>query len=97
MPPSQTKEFLAEMNLLAKLDHPAIVKLYELFYHNHFYYVVTEYCKGGALIDIITSLKKKISEKVLANIIRQLLSALHYIHSMNIIHRDIKLENIVFL
>lgn len=47
------KEFLAEMELLSKLDHPNIIKVYELYYYNCFYYVVTEYCKGGTILNYI--------------------------------------------
>lgn len=44
---------MAEMELLSKLDHPNIIKVYELYYYNSFYYVVTEYCKGGTILKYI--------------------------------------------
>lgn len=55
-----------------------------------------EYCKGGAIIDMLHLCKSK-SESTISHIIKQLLSALSYMHSQNIVHRDIKLDNIVFL
>jgi len=55
-----------------------------------------EYCKGGSIVDMISKTKRK-SEAIIVNIMKQLLSALSYLHSINIIHPDIKLENIVFL
>jgi serine/threonine protein kinase len=55
-----------------------------------------EYCKGGAVVDMLHKCKNK-SEKTISFIIKQLLSALSYMHSQNIAHRDIKLDNIVFL
>lgn len=55
-----------------------------------------EYCKGGSLIDLIKK-NKHFSEQSLAHIMRQLLSALAYLHAKNIVHRDIKLDNLVAL
>ena len=84
------------MTLQSKLQHPAIIKLYNLFKNNNNYYVVMEYCKGGSIIEILGKLKSK-SQKIMIDIMRQVLSALSYLHSMNIIHRDMKLDNIVFV
>jgi serine/threonine protein kinase len=55
-----------------------------------------EFCQGGSLIDIMKK-NKHFSEQSVAHIMKQLLSALAYLHSMNIVHRDIKLDNIVAL
>ena len=92
----QSTEFLKEMTLLSRLNHPAIIKLYDLFHCRNKYFVVMEYCRGGAIVDILRKCKKK-SEKIIANILKQLLGALAYMHSLNIVHRDIKLDNMVFL
>ena len=55
-----------------------------------------EYCSGGTVIDFLTN-SKKYSECVVMAIMGQMLSALTYIHREKIAHRDIKLENMVFL
>lgn len=55
-----------------------------------------EYCRGGTIVEILDRLRKQ-SEALIVHIVKQLLSALAYMHSLNIIHRDIKLDNIVFL
>lgn len=54
------------------------------------YHVVTEHCLGGSIIDFVIS-RRKYSEKVVRTIIQQLLSAINYIHMLNIVHRDLKL------
>lgn len=88
------KEFLKEIELLAKLDHPSIIKVYEYFFYDENYYVIQEYCKGGELYEQIYQFES-FTEKIAAEIMFQLLSAVCYLHSNNIVHRDLKPENIM--
>lgn len=88
------KEFLKEIELLSKLDHPSIIKVFEYFYTNENYYVIQEYCKGGELYEQIYRIES-FTEKIAAEILFQLLSAVCYLHSNNIVHRDLKPENIM--
>ena len=84
-----------EIELLKQLDHPNIVKLFEYFSDNDKYYLITEYCKGGDLFDLIKK-KKKFSEMSTAYIMFQIFRALIYCHNTHhLVHRDIKPENIV--
>ena len=84
-----------EIELLKQLDHPNIVKLFEYFSDDEKYYLITEYCRGGDLFDLIKK-KKKFSELSAAYIMYQVFHALIYCHNThNLIHRDIKPENIV--
>jgi len=80
----------AELEVLKRLDHPNILKLYEVFEEEDFFYVVTEFCEGG---EVLKSLKKykTLSEKTVAQLMRQLFGALAYMHERNIVHRDLKL------
>jgi calcium-dependent protein kinase len=96
MPSDEQQNFMAEMELLKKLDHPNIIKLYEIFHYDHFYYVVMEYCRGGTIIDFL-SRAGKYSEEIIKLIMYQILSAVRYMHEQKIVHRDLKLENMVFL
>lgn len=75
------------------MDHPHIIKIYEVFQYNSSYYIVTEYCEGGSLSKLTK--QQLISSKHVQAIMKQLLSALAYIHSLSIVHRDIKLDNIL--
>ena len=84
-----------EIELLKQLDHPNIVKLFEYFSDEDKYYLITEYCKGGDLFDLIKK-KRKFSEMSAAYIMYQIFRALFYCHSTHhLMHRDIKPENIV--
>ena len=84
-----------EIELLKQLDHPNIVKLFEYFIYDDKYYLITEYCKGGDLFDLIKK-KKKFSELSAAYIMFQIFRALIYCHNTHhLVHRDIKPENIV--
>ena len=82
------------MNILRKLDHPNIIKVYELFKEKSFLYIVTEVCHGGDLFERIERLNYFKEEDARA-IVKQLLSALSYCHSNKIMHRDIKPENVL--
>lgn len=86
--------FKYEINILKKLDHPNILKLYEVFEDEKKYYLVTELCKGGELFDEIIQ-KVQYSEKEAATIIQQILRAVSYCHQNNIVHRDLKPENVL--
>ena len=83
-----------EVNILSKLSHPNIMQIFEVFDDNTNIYIVSEYCKGGELFDIIST-KGNFSEKDACVIMKQLMSAICYSHQNNIVHRDLKPENIL--
>ena len=85
-------EIKNEITILKKLSHPNIVKIYEFFDTTLYYYIVTEYCKKGELFGYI---KNRYSEKQLAVLFYQVFSGLYYLHENRILHRDLKLENLM--
>ena len=85
-------EIKDEIDILKSLDHPDIVRIIESFNTRDSYVLVTEYCEGGELYDQV---RNQLSETQIAVIFKQLLSGLAYLHSHNIVHRDLKLENIL--
>ncbi len=89
-------KFLREIQVLKELEHPNIIKIFEYYIDDHYHYIVTELVTGGELYDTIVKFQK-FNEKKAAYIMRQILSALNYLHSHGIVHRDIKPENILVL
>ena len=84
-----------EIDILTHVDHPNIVKLYEVFEDLESYSLVMELMTGGELFDTILE-KEQYTEKEAADTVRPIIDAIHYCHSLNIIHRDIKPENLLY-
>lgn len=90
----EKSKFISEVEILARLNHPNIIRIYEMFEDEKKYYVVSELCTGGELFDFITQ-QGHLSEDMAAEIMRQLLSAVAYCHESHIVHRDLKPENLL--
>ena len=88
-----------EIHILKKLNHKNIYKLKDLIQDKHYYYLVFEYVNGGCLSDCLKNFQKiynsSFSENIVQHLMRQIIDAFKYIHGNNIMHRDIKLENIM--
>ena len=80
-------KFVKEIQVLKELEHPNIVKIFEYYIDDHYHY-------RGELYDTIVKCHR-FNEKKAAYILRQIISALNYLHSHSIVHRDIKPENIL--
>ena len=90
--------FLREVRLLAKLDHPNIVKIYTFFERHKTAYYVTEYIDGMSLADVVSDYRKHLGylpQDDLYSLMVRVLDALNYLHSRNILHLDIKPDNIL--
>ena len=95
-----TKKYLLnEVYILKELNHPNIVHFETLKKTKQNIYIIMEYCNGGelskALEDHIEKTGKPFSQEVVQHLMKQIISAFKYIHEKSIIHRDIKLQNIL--
>ena len=102
--PESTIKFLSvfqkEILLLMRLDHPNVIKMHQIIDSPSETFVVMylkftrDLAHGGELADFITT-NGKLTEKESRRLFRQLVSAVDHVHSANIVHRDLKLENIL--
>lgn len=87
------KRIRREMNILAKVNHPSIIQLYETIETYKYFFFVMEYAKTGELSDYIEK-RDKLSEKESCKLFQQLISSVEYLHKLGCAHRDIKPSNI---
>ena len=88
------QKFIEEAQILARLDHPNIVKVIDIFPENNTAYIVMPFVEGQTLQQIIDT-KGKLEYETAVNYIAQLSEAVDYIHQRDILHRDIKPDNII--
>ena len=91
--PDITK-FQTEIQILSMVDHPNIVRLFEVIEDDKYFNLLQELCTGGELYKKYQTTQLK--EKEIAKIFNQIMSAVAYCHEKGIVHRDLKLENILF-
>jgi len=83
-----------EIHIMKKLNHPNVLKLFEVFEEEDYFFLVTEFVEGKELFDRIVE-RGAYSERDAANIVVQILEAVEYLHSNGIAHRDLKPENLL--
>lgn len=94
--PKQLKLLGQEIRIMASLDHPNIVRLYETFENAEEIYLVMELLSGGDLLERLTTVGHQLTEELTLRLIQGIVGAVRYCHDNGIAHRDLKLENFVF-
>ena len=97
----ETEESLEQLRqeifIMCQLDHPGVVRLEEVYESTSEIYLVQELCHGGELFDRLDDQPDyHYTEQQCARLVKQMLCAVRYIHTKEIIHRDLKLENFLF-
>ena len=92
--PDDYQSVKQEINILKTVKHKHIVQLYEVLQTPRHIFIIMEYCEGKDLLDYILT-KNKLSEEESLKFFQQLINALFYLHSQNIAHRDIKIDNML--
>ena len=82
-----------EIDILKKLSHPNIVRIFEFYESTKNFFLINEFCDGGELFNMIN--KNNMNEQQLSVIFYQVFSGLCYLHENKIFHRDLKPENIL--
>lgn len=85
-----------ELDCLMILDHPNIIKLYEIFEDAKYVHMVTDLCKGGDMFSHLTD-HGAFDESHAIDLMKKLFRGTAHMHNSNIVHRDLKPDNILFL
>lgn len=91
----ELEDYMVEIEILATCNHPKIVKLLGAYYFENKLWIMIEFCQGGAVDAVMLELDRGLTEAQIQGICRQILEALVYLHSMKIIHRDLKAGNVL--
>ncbi|KAJ3167899.1 Serine/threonine-protein kinase par-1 [Geranomyces variabilis] len=92
--PTFVSQLQLEVQLLMRLDHPNVIRLYQVMETEEECFVVMEYAQGGELIEHIAA-RGHLPEKEARRYFRQIISAMDHCHLANVVHRDLKLENLL--
>ena len=89
------KHFGAEARRLSKLQHPHIVGIHQVFEDNQTAYMALDFVRGRDLLDTIEDPRMKLHPRDVKDILLKVLEAVHYIHTNDVLHRDISPDNIL--
>ena len=85
-----------EVWCMKQVQHPHVVKLYEVIDTQSKLYLILEFGDGGDMYDYIMKHDKGLDEDVAKRYFKQIVQAIHFCHQLHVVHRDLKPENVVF-
>lgn len=83
----------SEVEILSQMNHPNVARLVRAFENEHNVYMVMDLCENQSLIELMRN-RKRLTEIEVRSYIAQLVEGIQYVHSKNIVHRDLKLGNL---
>ncbi|XP_041131551.1 MAP/microtubule affinity-regulating kinase 3-like isoform X3 [Polyodon spathula] len=92
--PTSLQKLFREVRIMKILNHPNIVKLFEVIETDKTLYLIMEYASGGEVFDYLVA-HGRMKEKEARSKFRQIVSAVQYCHQKHIVHRDLKAENLL--
>ncbi|WP_319826040.1 serine/threonine-protein kinase [Thalassovita sp.] len=87
--------FVAEARQLARLNHPNIVKVHQVFEENGTAYMAMDYVEGQELLDVRDVTPTRLTPQLLEKTLKEVLEALRYLHQVGVLHRDISPDNLL--
>ena len=86
-----------ELKIMLQMDHPNIIRLYEVFEDSKYFYFVMEFMKGKTLYETLVSEESSLTENTIRSIFGDIVKGIRYLHNCGVCHRDIKPENIMYV
>ena len=93
--PSFVQQFMQEVDVIAHLQHPQIIPIYDFGQHEEDMYIVMAYMRGGTLADRIDQSQAGLQDEETTRLLDLIANGLDYAHSKDIVHRDLKPNNIL--
>ncbi|MGQ3486592.1 serine/threonine protein kinase [Roseovarius pacificus] len=92
---SVIRNFLREALRLAKLEHPNVVGVHQVFQENNTAYIAMEYIQGVDLITVLEREPERLTNRLITKLLHDTLNALDYVHAQGMLHRDISPDNLL--
>ena len=88
------EQFLREARIVAKLDHPNVVRVRNFFNAHSTAYLVMDYYEGMSLGDYLTTVRTRLEPELAIPLVKPILDGLQYVHERGLVHRDLKPHNV---
>lgn len=95
-PLNDLQSMRTEVEIMKRVKHPRVISLFEIYESPKCMWLVLELVDAGGLRSKLSTMKRRFPENMTAKFIKQILEGLQYLHNQGIVHRDVKIDNILF-